>query len=97
MNDIIISELHSTILMLKSHPENKPNSEFEDRINSLMAVYFECRSRVGEETNVIISTLQEENRFLKAEMLKRDKFVEKLFKDENLYRKERSIYFEVNR
>ena len=93
MNDIIISELHSTILMLKSHPENKPNSEFEDRINSLMAVYFECRSRVGEETNVIISTLQEENIFLKAEMLKRDKFVEKILKDENLYREERSIFF----
>tara|TARA_R110000737_G_scaffold337931_1_gene358537 strand:+ start:418 stop:666 length:249 start_codon:yes stop_codon:yes gene_type:complete len=79
--------------MLKSHPENKPNSEFEDRINSLMAVYFECRSRVGEETNVIISTLQEENIFLKAEMLKRDKFVEKILKDENLYREERSIFF----
>ena len=28
---------------------------------------------------------------------KRDKFVEKILKDENLYRKERSIYFEVNR
>ena len=93
MNDKIISELHSTILMLKSHPDNKQNSEFEDRLNSLMAVYFECRSRVGEETNVIISTLQEENIFLKAEMLKRDKFVEKILKDENLYREERSIFF----
>ena len=88
MNDIIISELHSTILMLKSHPENKPNSEFEDRINSLMAVYFECRSRVGEETNVIISTLQEENRFLKAEMLKRDKFAEEILKDKQFWKEQ---------
>ena len=89
MNDIIIKELELTIQMLRS----QKNEKFSDRIKSLMAIYLEYRSRTGEETNVIISTLQEDNIFLKAEMLKRDKFVEKLFKDENLYRKERSIYF----
>ena len=89
MNDIIIKELELTIQMLRS----QKNEKFSDRIKSLMAIYLEYRSRTGEEINVIISTLQEDNIFLKAEMLKRDKFVEKLFKDENLYRKERSIYF----
>ena len=35
MKNQIVSELNSTILMLKAHPDNKLNSEFEDRVISL--------------------------------------------------------------
>ena len=84
MNDIIIKELELTIQMLRA----QKNDKFSDRIKSLMAIYLEYRSRTGEETNVIISTLQEENRFLKAEMLKRDEFAEELLKDKQFWEEE---------
>ena len=46
MKNQIVSELNSTILMLKAHPDNKPNSEFEDRITSLQ----ESLKRFRKET-----------------------------------------------